>query len=237
MSNPTAQEISDLVDRFYAKVKDLQNAINDILDWIPWGFGWVADKLKDGWNWLCEKIDSAFTALSFILSNLGSPDTLTQTADDWSSTVGADVSARVGLADLGNLAVDDSWSGSAAEQYKQKMPLQKLALQNIKTQFTDGISSALKDVASAIKVFWTVLVSGLVVLIGGIIAAIASTATILGAPAGPFIAAAAVGVFAAAAWGGTEILKSQCAGANTTLTQKLAENTAYPGGAWPKATA
>lgn len=174
--------------------------------------------------------------MSFILSNLGSPDTLTATADQWSNTVGANVSARVGMADLGNLAVDDNWSGSAAEQYRQQMPLQKTALQYVKTQFTDGISGALKDVASAIKAFWTVMVSALVVLIGGIITAIGSTASIFSAPAAPFIAAAAVGVFAAAAWGGTEILKSQCAGATTTLTQKLAENTAYPNGTWPKAT-
>lgn len=236
MSNPTAQEITDLVNKFFDKVKELEDAINDILDWIPWGFGWVADKLKDGWNWLCDKINSAFDALMFVFNNLGSPDTLTQTADLWSNTVGANVSARVGLADIGNLAVDDSWKGSAAEAYAQQMPLQKTALQYVKTQFTDGISTALKDVAFAIKTFWTVMISALVVVVGAAVTAIAAAAGIITAPAAPFALAIAVGVFAAAAWGAIEILKSQCSSANSVLTQKLAENTAYPNGAWPKAT-
>lgn len=236
MSNPTAQEISDLVDTFYAKVKELENAINDILDWIPWGFGWVADKLKEGWNWLCNKINAAFDKLAWVLSNLGSPDTLTRTADEWSSTVGSHVSARVGFADLAGLSVDDTWKGSAAEQYKQQMPLQKTALQNVKTQFTDGISTALKDLATGIKTFWTVMISALTVLVVAIITAIAAAAGIITAPTAPFAAAIGVGVFAAAAWGAVEILKSQCSSANTTLTQKLSENTAYPGAAWPRAT-
>jgi hypothetical protein len=146
------------------------------------------------------------------------------------------VSAEVGNADLGSLKVDDNWQGSAANQYRQTVPLQKTALTNIKTQFTDGISTVLKDVATAIRTFWTVMVSALAVLIGGFVTAIAACVGIITAPAAPFAALIAVGVFGAAFWGAGELLKAQCSSANSVLNQKLAENTGYPAGAWPKAT-
>ncbi len=236
MADTTAQAIIDLVNQFDQKVTALQNAINDILDWIPWGFGWVADKLKDGWNALRSKIKEVFEPLVFISSHLGDPGHLTSTGEPWSTLVGSTVSAEVGNADLGSLKVDDNWQGSAANQYRQTVPLQKTALTNIKTQFTDGISTVLKDVATAIRTFWTVMVSALAVLIGGFLTAIAACVGIITAPAAPFAALIAVGVFGAAFWGAGELLKSQCSSANSVLNQKLAENTGYPGAAWPKAT-
>jgi len=229
----TAQDIVNLVNRFNELVDDLQSGINSAIDWIPWGFGWIADKIHDAWNSLMDKIHEVFDPLVFILSNLGSPSTVSSTGDAWSSRVGSPVSARVSLADLGSLAVDDSWTGDSADQYRQQAPLQKTALQNIKTQFTDGISGALKDVSAAIQFFF----GAMVVAIGLWIAAmIAATGTIVGIPVGVLVAVGAGVAFGTAFYAAGENLKSQCRSANTTLAQKLAENTGYPGEAWPKAT-
>lgn len=232
----TAADIAALVDRFNGLVEDLRNKVNSALDWVPWGLGWVVDKIHDAWNSLMDKITEVFEPLVFILSNLGSPSTVTSTGDAWSSQVGAPVSARVGTAEPGALAVDDSWKGSAASQYGQQVPRQKSALQGIKTQFTDGISGALKDVANAIQFFFGAMVVAIAAWIAAIITALASSATIIGIPAGILIAVGAGAAFGAAFWGAGENLKSQCRAAKSLLEQRLAENTGYPGGSWPQAT-
>lgn len=56
---------------------------------------------------------------------------------------------------------------------------------------------------------------------------------IVGVAAGPFIAAAAVVAFLAAAYAGSLTLKSAAASANTQLRAKLDDSTAFPGGTWP----
>jgi hypothetical protein len=37
----TANDIRELVNRFNRLVQDLQDAVNDVLDWVPWGLGWA----------------------------------------------------------------------------------------------------------------------------------------------------------------------------------------------------
>ncbi len=232
----TADDIRNLVNRFNGLVQDLQNAVNDALDWVPFFLDWVVDKIRGLWNDLMDKIHQFFAPLVEILSNLGSPSTVSTTADGWSTSVGSPVSGRVALADLGSLAVDDSWKGSAADQYKQKAPLQKTALQNIKTQFTDGISGALKDVSSAIQLFFGIMIGAIGAWIVAMVGAMAATGTIVGIPAGIVIAIVAGGVFGGAFYAAGENLKSSCRSAKTLLDQKMAENTGYPNGAWPVAT-
>ncbi len=233
---PTAQDITDLANEVTQKLEDLRNAVNKVLDWVPWGLGWIADKIKGAWNGLMDKVKSVWDPIAYYFSHLGSPSSLTATANTWSTQVGSVVSARVGEADAGSLAVDDNWDGDAAEQYRQELLLQKTALTNIKTQFTDGISGALKDMSSALVQFWVSCLAALGALIASAITAIATAATIFGAPAAPFILGGGVAIFGIAFWGANEILKGQANGAKTTLTQKLSDNSGYPGGAWPVAT-
>ncbi|WP_250002109.1 hypothetical protein [Actinoplanes sp. M2I2] len=109
-----------------------------------------------------------------------------------------------------------------------------MALDNVKATLTDGVSSALSDVAEGIIVFWTGLIIALVALVGGIIGALAS-ATVVGLPAGPFIAAGAALTASAAMIAGGETLKSVCAAANSTLRQKIADNSGFHQGHWPPA--
>jgi hypothetical protein len=65
--------------------------------------------------------------------------------------------------------------------------------------------------------------------------ALASTATIVGLPAGPFIAGAAALVASGAIIIGAETLKAVSSSANTALRQRLAENSGFHAGHWPPA--
>lgn len=132
--------------------------------------------------------------------------------------------------------VDDTWVGDAAEQYRQIIPLQKIALDKIKagqSGFTDGIALVMSQFRTAIFVFLASLIVALGALAAGIIVAIATADTVFGLPAGPFIAAAIVVVALTSCWIGAQNLKSAAASANTQLRTKLNDNTGYPNGKWP----
>jgi hypothetical protein len=227
------QQINDVVGRINQKTTELQNSINKGLKWLP---GFLADKVIAGWNKFCGFLKDCWNALAEIFGNMGSPSALWNTADSWSKQVGGPVSAQVQSAKAGSLAVDDNWDGTAADRYRQNLPLQETALDKMKTTFSDGISTALSDVAKGIIAFWAALVVALGALVAGIIGAIASSATIFGLPAAPFIAAAAALVAVGAFFSGGLILKSVASSANTTLQQKLNDNAGYRDGHWPPAT-
>jgi hypothetical protein len=225
-------KINSVVERIDAKTTELQNTINDHLHWLP---GFLQDKVIAGWNKFCGFMKRIWDNLNEIISNMGSPSALFGTADAWSDNVGGPVSAQVQSADAGLLSVDDNWDGDAADAYRQTLPLQKAALDKVKSALTDGIAAVLSDVAKGIYVFWGLLVTALAALVVGIIGAIASSATIVGLPAGPFIAAGAGLAASVSVITGAEILKSVCAAADSTLRQKLADNSAFHEGHWPPA--
>ena len=226
-------EITVTLDKIRDKTTELQNSINSGLASLSSLAGWVADRIVDAWNWFCQQADRFWSWITNITSHMGSPSALSQAADSWSSGVGGPVSSQVQAADAGSLLVDDTWTGAAASQYKQVYPQQKEALRAVKATFVDGLASALDLVQKGIIAFWGALGAALAALVVGLIGAIASSATVFGLPAAPFIAAGAVGVAAAACWGGGEILTACCASANTTMQGKLHDDTSYLGGRWP----
>jgi hypothetical protein len=222
----TVQKIRDLVQL-------LADTLNAALSGLSILLGWIADKVREGWNWFTAKMSEFWDWLYHILSNIGDGDAVTRTANAWSDTVAAPVSTEVGLADLGTLLVDNKWSGDAAEAYKGIVPLQKLALDKIKTGFTDGISLALSQLRTAITTFKGSMILALAAMAGGLVGAIATGDTIAGIPAVPFIAVGTVVVATAALYYGVTTLQSASASANSQLRQKLADNAGYPGGKWP----
>ncbi|GAA0488548.1 hypothetical protein Ade02nite_72450 [Paractinoplanes deccanensis] len=225
-------KITSTLERIEAKTAELQGSINDKLGWLP---GFVRDKVVAGWNRFCDYLGRVWTNLNEILSHMGSPSALGDTADAWSDLVGGPVSAQVQTAEAGLLGADDKWDGAAADAYRQTLPLQKAALDKVKSTLTDGISTALSTVATGIIAFWAGLVVALVALATGIVGALASSATILGVPAAPVIAAGAALTASAALIAGAETLKAVCASANSLLRQKLADNSAFHEGHWPPA--
>ena len=225
-------QINSVVGRIDSKTTELQNSINGKLHWLPSG---LQDKVVSGWNSFCGFLERIWDNLTEILANMGSPSALWSTADAWSDWIGGPVSGQVQSADAGLLTVDTNWDGDAAEAYRQTLPLQKAALDKVKATLTDGISTALNEVAKGILKFWAGLATALAALVIGIIGALASSATVFGLPAAPFIAAGAGLAAAAAMITGAELLKSDCASANTVLRQKLNDNAGFHEGHWPPA--
>jgi len=230
-------KIDGMVSRINLKTSQLQNSINHTLGSasvpIP---QWIKDKVSEGWNKFTTLLKQLWNELAWILDNMGSPSMLFSTADGWSNRIGGPVSGLVQKAEAGSLTVDDNFDGSAAIAYKQALPLQKTALEKIKATYTDGISTALSDMAKAIYVFWGALIVAFGALIAGIIAASGATGTIVGLPAGLVIAAGAVLVASGAVTAGSLNLKSAASGANSGLRQKINDNAGYRDGHWPKAT-
>lgn len=227
-------EILDLLDEIEARFSELQDAVNDVLGRVPGWASWVIDRIHEAWDYMCGKAQEFWAWISNIVLNMGDPGNLSRTGSAWNTSVGGPVSAQVQVADAGNLAVDDTWSGSAADSYRQRLGLHKTALDKIKSSMTDGLSSALDAVKTAVYVFWGAVAAALATLIAGIITAIGSTATVFGAPAGPFIAAGAIVICLTSLTVGGTILKSTCTSARNTLEQKVVnESTGFMGGHWP----
>ncbi|PZS30618.1 MAG: hypothetical protein DLM58_13455 [Pseudonocardiales bacterium] len=233
MESELVNEIFTTTRRIQDLVQTLANTIDSALSGLSFLLGWIADKVRDAWNYFMGKLSEFWSWLNHILSNMGDADAVTRAANGWSDQVAGPVTKEVGNADAGLLLVDDKWDGDAADLYKQIIPLQKTALDKIKTGFTDGISLALSQLRTAITTFKGALIVALAALAAGIIGAIFSADTIFGIPAVPFIAAGAVAICSAAIYYGVTTLQSANASANTQLRQKLNDSTGYPGGKWP----
>jgi len=227
-------EILDLLDQIEAKFAELQNAVNTVLGKVPGWAAWIGDRIRDAWDYMCEQAQKFWRWLSGIVTNRGDPGQLTATGSTWNSAVGGPVSAQVQVAEAGNLEVDDTWSGTAADRYRERISLHKTALDKIKSSMTDGLSSALDTVRVGIIIFWIALGAALAVLVGGILGAILTTATVFGAPAAPFIAGAAILVCLTSMTAGGFKLKSDCRSARNTLEQKVInESSGFLDGHWP----
>ena len=228
------QQINELIEKIKGKLDDLLGKVNDFLSWVPWGLGWLADKIKDAWNWLCEKFQEFWDGVTKITTNMGDRDALSATATTWSTSVGGPVSAQKDAVDASAvLKADDTWQGDAAVAYAGKAKQHQTALEKVVTTYVTAMSSALDTVRAGLVKFYMGLITALGALVAGIIAALASSATIFGIPAGIIIAAGAALIAVGAFFTGGELLKSDCTAANNSLTQKMNDNNGFPHEAWP----
>ncbi|MGL4177781.1 MAG: hypothetical protein ACRCSN_17115 [Dermatophilaceae bacterium] len=227
-------QIIDLVERIKAKLDKLLGVVNRFLSWVPWGLGWLADRIKDAWDGMCAKFAEFWDAVTFIFGNLGDRGALSRTALAWSSDVSGPVSAQKDAVDAtAVLAADDTWRGSAAGAYAGKAKLHQTALEKVITTYVQSISASLDTVRAGLTKFYMGLITALGALVVGLIAALASSATVFGIPAGILIAGGAALVAVGAFYTGGELLKSDCSTAMNTLQQKLNDNNGFPDAAWP----
>lgn len=230
--NEYLEEINRLVQRLQDGFNELVGAINDVLSWVPWGLGWAADKVRDAFGYLEEKWNQFWDATTLIFGNMGDLGAVEAVGQQWSSDLGSPVSQEVGNVDRALLRADDHWKGQAAEAYFPKAQLHKTAMEKLQG-FTDTAADALDGVRAGLVKFYAGLVVALGALVGGLVAALASSATIFGIPAGIFIFAAACLAAEGSFFAGGLLLKSDCNSAQSKLNRKLGELTGFPDGAWP----
>ena len=145
------------------------------------------------------------------------------------------MSAESANADAGLLLVDDNWTGTAGEQYKQMLSLQKGAMEKLKSNLTDGVALALNNMGNAIQTYHYTMGGALVTFAGAVVVAIAAAATGVGTPAGIITLAVAGGVLIGAIVFSQNALEGAAASASSVIRQKINDNAGFPDGAWPPA--
>jgi hypothetical protein len=235
MKEELIEKLRQLLTEVEQKIDHLVDKVNGILDWVPWGLGWVVDRFKDLWNKAMDKLGEFWDFISPIMILIGRPWDISSAQTDW-NTVGSDVSGEVVTATDGELSVDDNWTGTAADQYKKALANQKAALTAIKTTFTDKIAPALAGMVSALYTFYVGVGVAIAALVIGILAATGEAVSILGLPAVPPTVLIAIVVAIGAILKTGFDLRSAAASANATLSTLKGEQTAFGRDNWPKAT-
>ncbi|MFY1617090.1 hypothetical protein [Micromonospora sp. WMMD736] len=223
-----------LLRRVHDKATEIVNNVNRILGMVP---GFVGNGIRSGTERLLGLLNNIHRELDKYLGKPGWPPALLSAGNEWADRVGAPVSATAGAADPDLSPILDEWKGAAADAYKRILGPQQKAILAIKKEFSDVIHSALTATAAAIVLWWGSIVVALVALVGGLIAAVGSTATVFGAPAGPVIGVAACLAFLAALATGHATLLGVTAVQDGNLRDKLAEWGAFGGESWPISTA
>lgn len=231
--NPLVKQIMDLVHEIQEKFNWLMDKVNSGLDKIPWFLSWIGDRIHDAWNYLVDKWNQFWDAATLIFGNLGDPGAISDTNQSWSDDVGQLVTAHTAQLDRAMLQADDKWTGQAASEYYPKATLQGNAMKAVQTLYVEGAKTALDQVRAGLIKFYGGLIVALAALVAGFITAAASSATIIGIPAGIFIAAGACLAAEAAFFAGGLLLKSDCTSAKSTLHTKITDLTSFPKGAWP----
>jgi hypothetical protein len=202
---------------------------------LPGDFG---NELAAALAQLRRMFDEAMADLAALIAQAGSPDTLRAAGAVWAGEVGGTVSRLAGLATLNGVRADDYWSGVAADAYRNTLPAQQAALTMIKSA-GDEIDATLNALASAIIRFWFAVAVTVVGFAVAVASAVATASTGVGAPVGVTIAVAAVAATGVAVNEAvtdlatiTTDIRDQAAG----LQRRLANDTAFPGGRWPRST-
>ncbi|WP_148232321.1 hypothetical protein [Janibacter sp. HTCC2649] len=234
----TPQEIwAKLVDtwnRLMEKAQVLLEAFNRGLKEVGKWFGWLAEKIANFWNdKVVPKWQEAVDWMSKHLNVFGAPWLCFSQAAQWREHVGSPVSARSGLATKGQLDVDTTWKGSAAQSYVDRLGQQEKAIGGVSTQFAEVIATSLVKVGAGIIVWWVGVVAAIAALIIFHIVAAAAAATVVGAPATPPSALAGWITFISALLVGTAALVALSINAKSDLDGVKNKLSDYPEGAWP----
>lgn len=181
--------------------------------------------------------NEVLAGIADVLNQAGDPGHLRATGATWANDIGATTSRLAGFATLNGVRVDDHWTGTAADAYRNTLIPQTNALTAIKTT-GDELDATLNDLANGIRDFWSAVSSALIALGVALLAAAATAATMITAPVG-----AGIGIAALVACGNavndardafvqvTNDTSSRAA----EIQRRLTNDTAFPSGAWPRA--
>ena len=234
----TPEEIIDKLrqkwDDLMAKAQRLLEVFNSTLDKIARFAGWVAEKAVNFWNdQVVPKWQQAVDWMSEHWNVFGAPWLCFGAAGDWRTLVGQPVSERAGLSTKGQLEVDTTWKGSAAQRYNDRLGQQETAIKGVSEQFAETIASALTKVGAGIIVWWLGIIAGVGVLIICLSVATGAAVSVLGLPAVPPAVLVGWGAFISGLIVGTGTLTALCLNAKGDLEGVRSKLSGYPEGAWP----
>jgi hypothetical protein len=176
--------------------------------------------------------------LDDLLLTAGDTTALRRAGAVWVDRIGATASGLAGVASLNITRVDDHWTGAAADAYRNTLPAQQAALAAIAFTSAD-VDATLNDLASAIVRFWVSIGTACLGLVVALAGALGPAASVVGAPVATGMAIAGVGAMVTAANAALTNLTdvtTDAAARSAALERRLATDTAFPLGAWPRST-
>jgi hypothetical protein len=187
---------------------------------------------------LRQAIRSVAEHLRGLLRAAGDPTRLRATGAEWVGSVAGPVSAVVVVASDTVQQADDHWSGAAADAYRATFLPQRNALTAVVAACSD-VDVTLTDLAAAVTAFWIAIGTACLGLVLAMAGALGTAASAVGAPAAAGIALAGVGALVAAgdkALSSLTTITATAAARSAALHRRLADDTAFPLGAWPRST-
>lgn len=232
MSTPMddlVKSVTDLIKKLEDAIARLSSVINATLAKVPDLLGWIADKVIDGWNALMAKLQEFWDMIAEFFSYVGDPIGLSNAAKTWREDIGGRASNLSREIDDSDLAVDDTWLGRAADQYRQGVPSQREALSSLDADFASNVADALEGLRIAIFVFWGAVAGAIIAIVAGFALATGEAVTVFGIPLAPPTALAGLAVGAGAVGIAVMILYN----AGSSSSNKLA-STSSGVRTWPR---
>ncbi len=228
------QRIKDLLDEVQEKLDGLVDKVNGLLGHVPFFLQWAVDKFKDLWAWAMEKVGQFWDKVTEFVSYLGQPWDLNDAKERWIE-LGSPVAARAYESDKAQSAVDAEWKGKAADNYANALVAQKTALSSVQSKLTNPMGPALGSLASALYIFFVVVIGAIVTLVIAHGVAAGEAVSILGLPAVPPTLATAYGACIVVLIGAIANLNNVASTSNTVFMQVAAETGDYGSENWPPA--
>lgn len=226
--------IQQLLDEVQEKFSWLVDKINGLLSRVPSWLDWAVDKFRDLWDWAIEKVNQFWGKVQEFVGYLGQPWDLNDAKERWIA-LGNPVAARASKADRSQSAVDSAWKGRAADRYANALPAQKAALSAVQSKLANPMGPALGSLASALYIFFGVVIGAIVALVVAHGVATGEAVSILGLPAVPPTLATAYGAAIVVLIGAITNLNNAASNSNTVFLQVAAESADFGSENWPAA--
>lgn len=225
--NPIIERALELLEKIRQKIEEIVRLVNAALRALPAVLAWVADRLREAWDGMLQKISEMWNAISEFFSHAGDPFMLNSAAEGW-KLAAAKVSRINDTIMDANLSVDDKWTGSGADQYQQRIETQRRANTSIMADYAENIGGAMTGLAVAIGVFWGAVVAAILALLTALAGAAVATGTIVGLPAVPVLVTLGIVSFLAAIGFGVAILYLSAGQSRTTMASTAAGIASWP---------
>lgn len=226
--------IQELLDEVQEKLDWLVDKINGLLSSVPFFLQWAVDKFRELWDWAMEKVGQFWDKVREFVSYLGQPWDLNDAKERWIE-LGSPVAARAFESDKSQSAVDGAWKGKAADRYANALGAQKSALTSVQSKLANPMGPALGSLASALYIFFGVVIGAIVALIVAHAVATGEAVSILGLPAVPPTLITAYGACIVLLIGAMTNLNNAASNSNTVFLQVAAETSDYGSENWPPA--
>ncbi|GAB3409677.1 hypothetical protein GCM10027515_28780 [Schumannella luteola] len=225
--NQVIERIIQMLRRVQQIIDRITAIVNAMLKIVPAVMSYIIDRVKEGWNQMLAKLAEFWDWFTDKLSYVGDPFKLNGAADGWKQ-MGTRVSRINDTIQDFNLAVDDEWTGRAADQYKQILEPQRRANTSILSDYAENVAGAMTGMANAIIAFWVAIVAAIIALLSALAGAATAAGTIIGLPAAPVLIVLGIVAFLVAAGGGVAILYVAAGSAKSTIASTGAGISTWP---------